>query len=392
MLNLLNLVNLLNLLDLITPSTRPVLHVRVRVVRALGLVLSLRLPPPIVRVYVRQPATLPEVAGSLTSSVGAYRIDSGPVRRWLGILPQGPFVEARDAFAQADPARQDASVQFYIAYAYLRQGWGRVYADDALYKAGQATLAHARSLTPDNSITVNDPGLRLHTAEEVAAEFERGLTRELSDSEPDPRVSGAAVSQPLLPPPVQTRDAPGREAFTLPLLLLTVTAFGGVRVAQAGSLALVPPSLMSIILATVLVGVLVRSGALVPSRLVNDHRTPLENTPASSCLVALLAATAQVFTLVTPATGLLAFVFTTFFVLLLWNTLAAEPDRRQLLRSLLVVFGGAFVLKFVVLAALYEPQGGLLRRVMLTCSRASRWARSASCLMEPRRATSRLSR
>ena len=63
---------------------------------------------------------------------------------------------------------------------------------------------------------------------------------------------------------------------------------------------------------------------------------------------------------------LLAFVFTTFLVLLLWNTLAAEPDRRQLLRSLLVVFGGAFVLKFVVLAALYEPQGGLLRRVMLT--------------------------
>ena len=31
-----------------------------------------------------------------------------------------------------------------------------------------------------------------------------------------------------------------------------------------------------------------------------------------------------------------------------------------------MVFGGAFVLKFVVLAALYEPQGGLLRRVMLT--------------------------
>ena len=83
-------------------------------------------------------------------------------------------------------------------------------------------------------------------------------------------------------------------------------------------------------------------------------------------LCSLLAATAQVFTLVTPATGLLAFVFTTFFALLLWNTLAVEPDRRQLLRSLLVVFGGAFVLKFVVLAAIYEPQGGLLRRVMLT--------------------------
>ncbi len=145
-----------------------------------------------------------------------------------------------------------------------------------------------------------------------------------------------------------------------------MAALGGVRVAQGGALALVPPSLMSLILATVLVGALVRSRALVPGRLVNDRRTPLENSSGVVVLVSLLAATAQVFTLVTPATGLLAFVFTTFFVLLLWNTLAVEPDRRQLLRSLLVVFGGAFVLKFVVLAALYEPQGGLLRRVMLT--------------------------
>ena len=160
--------------------------------------------------------------------------------------------------------------------------------------------------------------------------------------------------------------AVGREAITLPLLLLTVAALGGVRIAQGGALTLVPPSLMSLILATVLLGALVRSRALVPGRLVNDQRSVLENSTGVVVLVALLAASSQVFTLVTPATGLLAFVFTTFFVLLLWNTLAVAPDRGQLLRSLLVVFGGAFVLKFVVLAALYEPQGGLLRRVMLT--------------------------
>ena len=82
--------------------------------------------------------------------------------------------------------------------------------------------------------------------------------------------------------------------------------------------------------------------------------------------MALLLATAQMFMLLTPATGLLGFVFTAFFVLLLWNTLAVEPDRRQLLRSLAVVFGGAFVLKFIVLAAAYDAGGGLLHRVILT--------------------------
>jgi len=153
-------------------------------IRATGLVLSLVYAAAIVRVYVRQPATLPEVAGSLTSSVGAYRIDQARFEAGLAFFRQDQFVEARDAFAQADPARQDASVQFYLAYAYLRQGWGRVYSDDALYKAGQATLAHARRLAPNGSIVVADPNLRLHTGEEVAAEFERGLTRELSDLNP----------------------------------------------------------------------------------------------------------------------------------------------------------------------------------------------------------------
>lgn len=152
--------------------------------RVAGLVLSLVYAAAIVRVYVRQPATLPEVAGSLTASVGAYRIDQSRFDAGLRFFRQDQFLEARDAFGQADPARQDATVQFYVAYAYLRQGWGRVYADDGLYKAGQATLAHARSLTPNNSLVVDDPNLRLRSAEEVEAEFQRGLTRELADLNP----------------------------------------------------------------------------------------------------------------------------------------------------------------------------------------------------------------
>jgi len=51
--------------------------------------------------------------------------------------------------------------------------------------------------------------------------------------------------------------------------------------------------------------------------------------------------------------------------LLLINTLVAMPDRRRLLRSLAVVLGSAFVLKFVVLAALSDPDGGRTRRVLV---------------------------
>jgi hypothetical protein len=163
------------------------------------------------------------------------------------------------------------------------------------------------------------------------------------------------------------RDLPvGREALTLPILLLTVAGAGGLRVDAAGTLALVPPSLMALVLGVLLMTTLVRAGALAPDRLVSERRSALENTSGAVVLVLLLLAASQMFMLLTPPRGLLGFVFTAFFVLLLWNTLAVSPDRRQLLRSLAVVLGGAFVLKFIVLAAAYDAGGGLLHRVIIT--------------------------
>jgi len=116
--------------------------------RTAGLVLSLAYAAVIVRIYVSQPATLPEVTGTLTSTVGAYHVDQARFDAGLAFFHEDKFVEARDAFAQADPARRDPRTQFYVAYTYLRQGWGRLYSDDALYRAGKATLAHARQIAP----------------------------------------------------------------------------------------------------------------------------------------------------------------------------------------------------------------------------------------------------
>jgi hypothetical protein len=180
--------------------------------------------------------------------------------------------------------------------------------------------------------------------------------------------------RPALPPQhglARPRPTPydlpiGREAFTLPLLLLTVAALGGLRVAAGGHLSFEPPSLVSLLLGVLLLATLVNAGALAPDRLASARRQALENASGLVVLLSLLLAAAQVFTLLTPARGLLEFVFATFFLLLLWNTLAVGPDRRRLLRGLAVIFGGTFLLKFVVLAAVYDPQGGLLRRVMIT--------------------------
>jgi hypothetical protein len=155
---------------------------------------------------------------------------------------------------------------------------------------------------------------------------------------------------------------PAREAIHLPALFLTVTLLGGFRPGSA--VMLVPPSLFSLILAVLLVGVLVQTGALVPLRVMNASRPALANLNGAIVMVTLLVAAAQVFSLLTPDTGLPRVLFSVYFLVLLINTMAAGPDRVRVLRSLAVTFGAAFVLKFIVLDALSDPAGGRITRLL----------------------------
>ena len=158
--------------------------------------------------------------------------------------------------------------------------------------------------------------------------------------------------------------SPVREAVTLPVLFLTVALFGGFRMRLDGEIALAAPSLMALILALLLLAVLHGAGAMATERLVSPVRRPLENLSGTLVLATLFGAAAQVFTALTPDAGFLNVTFNVFFVALLWNTLAARPDAVHLLRSLLVIFGAAFILNHVALAALYHPQGGLAKRIV----------------------------
>jgi hypothetical protein len=78
---------------------------------------------------------------------------------------------------------------------------------------------------------------------------------------------------------------------------------------------------------------------------------------------AFVAAT-QAFNVAIPESGLPRLLFSVFLLALLMNTFAAAPDRVRVLRSMLVIFGSAFTLKFVVLAALSDPEGGRLKRLL----------------------------
>jgi hypothetical protein len=134
--------------------------------------------------YAHQPQTVAEMTGALTASIGVYRIDQQAFDDGLRFFRGDQFDAARLALDRADPARQDPNTQFYIAYSYYRQGWGRVYDDQVLFARGLEAINRAIAIAERGRIVVDDPNLQMHSADELKAELEAGLRRDTSSLNP----------------------------------------------------------------------------------------------------------------------------------------------------------------------------------------------------------------
>lgn len=137
----------------------------------------------IVWLYAAQPRNLSDVATSASVAVGAYQIDQTRFEAGLDLFRREQYAAAREMWRLADPAERDARTQFYIAYAFYREGWGRLYNDDRLFRQGLAAAERAIELS-GGALRVDDPDLKLHTPVELKAEIEQGLRRDWSDLNP----------------------------------------------------------------------------------------------------------------------------------------------------------------------------------------------------------------
>ncbi|HQZ39792.1 MAG TPA: hypothetical protein PLH72_12215 [Vicinamibacterales bacterium] len=146
---------------------------------------------------------------------------------------------------------------------------------------------------------------------------------------------------------------PFREAIVLPATCLSVVLLGGIRLDAAVSIE--PPTLFSLVLATLALGVFVQTGTLDPSRLLHSERASLANLNGALAVATAFLATAQVLSLLTPAAGLPSVAVGLFFLIAILQFLAASLDRARFLRGWAVTLLSAFVLKFVVLSALSGP-------------------------------------
>jgi hypothetical protein len=133
-------------------------------------------------VSTKAQTTIENAASKTQVVIGTYEVDEKKFDEGFQAFRQDKFIAARDQFEIADPERRDAKTQFYIAYSFYRQGFGKVYNDDAFFKKGLEQTNFV--ITLDKNFKSDDQDLRMKTPVELKNEFEEGLKTTASDFNP----------------------------------------------------------------------------------------------------------------------------------------------------------------------------------------------------------------
>jgi tetratricopeptide (TPR) repeat protein len=155
-------------------------------IKSAGIAWTLLYAAFIIWIYATAPRTFTEATTGASVVAGTYAIDEARFLAARELFRREQYAAARDEWRRADPAMHDARTQFYLAYAFYREGWGRVYHDDALYRQGLEAAERALALAPagGGALAVDDPELKIHSAAELKAELQQGLETSAGDFNP----------------------------------------------------------------------------------------------------------------------------------------------------------------------------------------------------------------
>ena len=164
--------------------------------------------------------------------------------------------------------------------------------------------------------------------------------------------------------PNRSRNRALVDFVVLPFIFLTVALLGGLRIgAESRTFIFIAPPLVTLLLATLSMLLFVRGGLFKFQQWIRGDLPPLTNVAHIWMFITMFFASAQAFNSVLPERGLFHWLFSFFFLWTLWNNQFSSFDARRLLRSLTILFGTAFVLKYILLANLYSSEGGWVQRV-----------------------------
>lgn len=145
----------------------------------------------------------------------------------------------------------------------------------------------------------------------------------------------------------------------LPLILLSVTLLGGMRLdGTDSSFIFLKPPLFCLVFAAASILLFFRAGVLDLGGWLSERLSVRENVANAVVLIALFAATVQIYNSLLPEEGLPFWVVAFCFSWSLWTYLLNELDPARLIRSMAGLFAFAFAAKYLILASLTAPTGG----------------------------------
>ena len=171
-----------------------IIAVKPKHIQILGILLSTLFGIFILFVYATAPRSIGELrtkAGeTVTQAIssgqvltGTYQLDEKKFQQGLSLFRSQDYSGARVLFDEADPEKRDGKTQFYIAYSFYRQGWGRFSNDDELFNRGVEAAQRAQSLLGGGFVS-DDQDLKLKTPAALMNELEEGLRVTADDFNP----------------------------------------------------------------------------------------------------------------------------------------------------------------------------------------------------------------
>lgn len=139
-------------------------------------------PKNIEEVSIKARETIENAATKGQVITGTYKVDEVKFNEGLNAFREDNFVLARDAFEKADTEKRDPKTQFYIAYTFYRQGFGKLYNDDELFKKGLEQTD--RVILIDKNFKSDDANLQMKTPAELKHELEEGIKLTADDFNP----------------------------------------------------------------------------------------------------------------------------------------------------------------------------------------------------------------
>ncbi len=142
----------------------------------------------------------------------------------------------------------------------------------------------------------------------------------------------------------------------LPLLFLTVSLFGGLRLnAVDNAFLFLKPALVCLIFAVIMLVLFARANLIKIDGWFSEKFSGTKNGANAAVLLTLFAASVQIFNSLLPERGIAFWLIAFCFFWTLIMNIFSEFDVKKLIKSLGAMFGLAFVFKYFILTNLTAP-------------------------------------